>query len=166
MGRPVWPEPKFLGWRGSYQHPQASLKRFWKFAIFISRKWSLLLAHCVNKTAAYSFKITYLGKVWDRKKVSNFWLTWHDLRRQNKAPFPLFPLVRSNYSGLFRDWPDAVLLLGLSWALLVFVCFRDDTRRVVKKPSPALPLPAANAVCTCTMYSVLTTSPQWSHCKS
>ena len=24
------------------------LKRFWKFAIFISRKWSLLLAHCVK----------------------------------------------------------------------------------------------------------------------
>ena len=30
------------------QHPQVSLKRFWKFAIFISRKWSLLLAHCVK----------------------------------------------------------------------------------------------------------------------
>ena len=42
------PGTKFLGWLGSYQHPQASLKRFWKFAIFISRKWSLLLAHCVK----------------------------------------------------------------------------------------------------------------------
>ena len=27
---------------------QASLKRIWNFAIFISSKWSLLLAHCVK----------------------------------------------------------------------------------------------------------------------
>ena len=48
MGWPVRPKPNFLGRSGSYQHPQASLKRFWKFAIFMFRKWSFLLAHCVK----------------------------------------------------------------------------------------------------------------------
>ena len=55
------PWPKFLGRRGSHQHPQASLKRFWKFAIFISCKWSLLLAHCVNNPCtSYLIQMNYL----------------------------------------------------------------------------------------------------------
>ena len=32
----------------SYKVAQASLKRIWNFVIFISSKWSLLLAHCVK----------------------------------------------------------------------------------------------------------------------
>ena len=42
-GRPVWPGLKFLGRRESYQHPQTSLKRFWKFGIFMFR-WHTVLS--------------------------------------------------------------------------------------------------------------------------